>query len=254
MIGLRGERGGLLPIGDARPILPSSHRSRAMNAKRMLAWALGSLWIVGGAVAGPLDDVYRLGPDSDATPRRPARQGHRARSPCPATSTPTPPATTGSTSPPSTTRPGRPRLMVFFDGHAYVGLKGDYRIPYVFDNLIYRREMPVTIGVFINPGHGPDQKEATDADWGDQDSTNRRVEYNALDDKYSKLVVDELLPGHQEATTTSPTTRNAGRSRGPAPGRSARSPSPGTGPTSSARWSAPSAASPTSWAATPTPT
>jgi enterochelin esterase family protein len=83
--------------------------------------------------------------------------------------------------------------MIFCDGHAYVGLNGNYRIPYVFDNLIYRREMPVTIGVFINPGHSGDQKEASDADWGDR-TTNRRVEYNALDDKYSKLIVDELLP------------------------------------------------------------
>ena len=34
------------------------------------------------------------------------------------------------------------------------GWKAPYRIPNVFDNLIYRREMPVTIGVFINPdGH-----------------------------------------------------------------------------------------------------
>ena len=61
--------------------------------------------------------------------------------------------------------------MVFFDGHAFVGLKGSYRIPYVFDNLIYRREMPVTIGVFINPGHTPDQKEATDSEWGDGPTT-----------------------------------------------------------------------------------
>ena len=51
----------------------------------------------------------------------------------------------------------------------------------------------MTIGVFINPGHTADQKEASDADWGDR-TTNRRVEYNALDDKYSKLIVDELLP------------------------------------------------------------
>ena len=46
-------------------------------------------------------------------------------------------------------------LMVFFDGHAFVGLKRSERIPHVFDNLIYRREMPVTIGVFINPGRAP---------------------------------------------------------------------------------------------------
>jgi enterochelin esterase family protein len=85
------------------------------------------------------------------------------------------------------------RLMVFQDGHAFVNLKGDYRIPYVFDNLIYRREMPVTIAVFINPGRTPEQKEATAGEWGDR-TNNRRVEYNALDDKYSKLIVEELLP------------------------------------------------------------
>src|SRR6185369_4618545 len=36
-------------------------------------------------------------------------------------------------------------LMIFQDGHAFASLDGAYRIPYVFDNLIYRREMPVTI-------------------------------------------------------------------------------------------------------------
>src|SRR5262249_32695403 len=84
-------------------------------------------------------------------------------------------------------------LMIFQDGHAFLNPNGDYRIPFVFDNLIYRREMPVTIGVFINPGHQADQKEATDKDWGDG-TTNRVVEYNALNDKYSKLIIDELLP------------------------------------------------------------
>src|SRR5881227_340815 len=70
-------------------------------------------------------------------------------------------------------------LMVFQDGHFFVNPTGQYRIPVVFDNLIYRREMPVTIGVFINPGRTPDQKEATDKDWGDR-TTNRGTEYNEL--------------------------------------------------------------------------
>jgi enterochelin esterase family protein len=83
--------------------------------------------------------------------------------------------------------------MIFQDGHFFVNPTGQYRIPIVFDNLIYRREMPVTIAVFINPGRTPEQKEATDSDWGDG-TNNRRVEYNALDDKYSKLIIDELLP------------------------------------------------------------
>jgi enterochelin esterase family protein len=84
-------------------------------------------------------------------------------------------------------------LMIFQDGHAFVNLKGDYRIPYVFDNLIYRREMPVTIGVFINPGHTPQQPESTSTNWGDS-INNRPTEYNELNDRYARLIVDELLP------------------------------------------------------------
>ncbi len=44
-------------------------------------------------------------------------------------------------------------VMVFQDGHNYVNEKGEFRVPIVFDNLIHQGEMPVTIGIFINPGH-----------------------------------------------------------------------------------------------------
>jgi enterochelin esterase family protein len=84
-------------------------------------------------------------------------------------------------------------LMIFQDGHAFVNLKGDYRIPYVFDNLVYRREMPVTIGVFINPGHTPQQPESTSTNWGDS-INNRPTEYNELNERYARLIVDELMP------------------------------------------------------------
>ncbi len=143
-------------------------------------------------LAAPLDDLYQLGPDS--APHEGVPPGKVVG-----------PLTLASNVYPETTRnywvyvPAQydaatpASLMVFQDGHAFLGLEGDYRIPYVFDNLIYRREMPITIGVFINPGHTADQKEASDDDWGDG-STNRRVEYNALDDKYARLIVDELLP------------------------------------------------------------
>ena len=160
--------------------------------RMVFACALAMLLADPGAFAAPPDDTYRLGPDSLPQPGVP--QGKVIG-----------PTALPINVYPNTTRdywvyvpaqydPAKPAcLMIFQDGHAYVGPKGDYRIPTVFDNLAYRREMPVTIGVFINPGHGPDQKEATDADWGDR-TTNRRVEYNALDDKYSRLIVDELLP------------------------------------------------------------
>ena len=84
-------------------------------------------------------------------------------------------------------------LMIFQDGQAFVSTNGDYRIPYVFDNLIYRREMPVTIAVFVNPGHTPQQLESSSTNWGDT-INNRGAEYNELNDKYSRLITDELMP------------------------------------------------------------
>src|SRR5260221_6104830 len=59
--------------------------------------------------------------------------------------------------------------------------------------MIYRGEMPAMIAVFINPGRRPDQPEPIPSNWGDRD-TNRPTEYNTLDDKYARVIVDELLP------------------------------------------------------------
>jgi len=84
-------------------------------------------------------------------------------------------------------------LMIFNDGQAFLNPTADIRAKNVFDNLIYRREIPVMIGVFINPGRRPDQPEPTLSNWGDRD-TNRPTEYNTLDDKYARVIVDELLP------------------------------------------------------------
>src|SRR5262245_35394515 len=47
-------------------------------------------------------------------------------------------------------------LMVFQDGQAFIDMNGSVRAPNVLDNLIYRRELPVMIGMFINPGRRPD--------------------------------------------------------------------------------------------------
>ena len=142
--------------------------------------------------AAPTDDVYKLGPDSEAHVGVP--KGKLLG-----------PTTLPSEVFPNTTRkywiyvpaqsdPAKPAcIMIFQDGHAYISAKGEFRIPNVFDNLIYRREMPITIGVFINPGHTPTQQESSDSNWGDS-INNRGQEYNALDDKYSKLICNELMP------------------------------------------------------------
>ena len=157
-----------------------------------LICTLGLSLISASLSAAPLDDVYKLGPDSMYQPGVPKGK------------------IVGPTTLPSKVFPNTTRnywvyvpaqydaqtpacVMIFQDGHFFVNTEGEYRIPCVFDNLIYRREMPVTIGVFINPGRTPEQQEATDKDWGDR-TTNRATEYNELNDKYARLICDELMP------------------------------------------------------------
>ncbi|HEY0548602.1 MAG TPA: alpha/beta hydrolase-fold protein [Verrucomicrobiae bacterium] len=86
---------------------------------------------------------------------------------------------------------GKPAcLMVFQDGGGYVSTASNstYRVPTVFDNLIAKKEMPVTIGVFINPGNIPVAGE------GQRPRSNRSFEYDSLGDLYSKFLIQELLP------------------------------------------------------------
>lgn len=88
--------------------------------------------------------------------------------------------------------PAKPAaLMVFQDGHAYVDEQGQQRVPIVFDNLIARGEMPVTVGVFINPGHRGTNGPAAGG-WGNRN--NRSFEYDSLGDAYARFLIDELLP------------------------------------------------------------
>ena len=97
-------------------------------------------------------------------------------------------------------------LMVFQDGHAYVGPGGDYRAATVFDNLIHRGEMPVTVGVFIDPGtHGdlPERRGWSPA------PTNRAVEYDSVTDDYARFLLEDVLPrvGEQVLITENPELR-----------------------------------------------
>ncbi len=79
-------------------------------------------------------------------------------------------------------------VMVFQDGQAYVNKKGDFRVPIVFDNLIHKNEMPVTIGIFINPGTFP----ASGSD--KKPRSNRSFEYDTLSDQYVRFLEKEILP------------------------------------------------------------
>jgi len=79
-------------------------------------------------------------------------------------------------------------LMVFQDGGGYVSATGSFHVPTVFDNLIYAREMPVTIGLFINPGAVPPAAE------GAKVRSNRSFEYDSLGDQYARFLIDEFVP------------------------------------------------------------
>jgi enterochelin esterase family protein len=94
-------------------------------------------------------------------------------------------------------------VMIFNDGQAMMAEPGDVQAQYVLDNLIYRREIPVMLGVFINPGRRPDQPEPNPHDWGDR-SSNRPEEYNPPTDKYAQVIVDELMPALKKDYNISP--------------------------------------------------
>ena len=79
-------------------------------------------------------------------------------------------------------------VMVFQDGEGYVKTNGQFRIPNVFDNLIARKELPVMISVFINPGVIPS------AEKGQKEKNNRSFEYDSLGDAYARFLLEEILP------------------------------------------------------------
>ncbi len=78
-------------------------------------------------------------------------------------------------------------VMVFEDGTSYVKEDGRARIPIVFDNLIAKHDMPVTIAILIDPGV---LKGAP----GQMSRANRSYEYDALSDRYARFLLDEILP------------------------------------------------------------
>ena len=80
-------------------------------------------------------------------------------------------------------------LTVFQDGINYTRDEGHYRACAVMDNLIHRGEMPVTIGVFVEPGH---RKQEFPKKRGKAE--NRSVEYDTLSDAYVNFLLTEILP------------------------------------------------------------
>lgn len=92
---------------------------------------------------------------------------------------------------PAQYRPNKPACV-------YVNQDGiQWKAPTVFDNLIHRNEMPVTIGVFVMPG-------TVSVVGGDpaHDRLNRSFEYDGLGDTYARFLLEEILPEVEKQTTT----------------------------------------------------
>jgi enterochelin esterase family protein len=68
-------------------------------------------------------------------------------------------------------------VMVFQDGNA----ARQYVVP-VLDNLIAKGDIPVVVGIFIEPGGIKIPRD------------NRSFEYDTLSDQYSRFLLDEILP------------------------------------------------------------
>ena len=86
--------------------------------------------------------------------------------------------------------PAKPAgLMVFQDGEGFADAGGTYRVPVVFDNLIHRGEMPVTIGLFVNPGVCPGQPVPEYLP-----ERPRQIEYDTLSDRYVRFLLEEIIP------------------------------------------------------------
>ncbi|HYF00790.1 MAG TPA: SMP-30/gluconolactonase/LRE family protein, partial [Planctomycetota bacterium] len=71
-----------------------------------------------------------------------------------------------------------------------------FKAPEVFDRLIHAKEMPVTIGVFVQ--HGRVKAPHPDA----LDRFNRSYEYDGLGDAYARFLLEELLPDVEKKTAS----------------------------------------------------
>lgn len=160
------------------------------QSRRSPLWITMMLAAAASSIAWAQPSEYRLGPDSQFNPWVP--QGTVTRHVFTATDKSLFPGTRRDywIYVPKQYSPDKPPcLMVFQDGGGYVSTNGSFRAPIVFDNLIARGEMPVTVGVFVNPGVLPSAR-GTNA----LPRYNRSYEYDGLGDRYARFLAEELLP------------------------------------------------------------
>ena len=100
-------------------------------------------------------------------------------------------------------------MLVFQDGPRAINPTGALRVPQLLENLVFRQDIPVTIGIFITPGQRGD---VFPENIGTGNPNHRAQEYNAVDDTYARFLVEELLPevGKRYRLTDDPARRAIG--------------------------------------------
>ena len=78
-------------------------------------------------------------------------------------------------------------LLVVQDGWYYLDLDNQIRTAVVLDNLIHQGDIPVTIGVFVDPGEFPSEEDPVAR-------RNRNLEYDTYSDAHARFVLEEILP------------------------------------------------------------
>jgi hypothetical protein len=106
-------------------------------------------------------------------------------------------------------KPVPANVLVFQDGQRATNPEGSLRVPQAMENLMAKGKMPTTIGIFITPGN---LSGTYPTDLGMKNPNNRRFEYDVMDDRYARLIVDEMLPevGKKYRLTDDPEKRAIG--------------------------------------------
>ncbi|HEY3756783.1 MAG TPA: alpha/beta hydrolase-fold protein [Opitutaceae bacterium] len=143
--------------------------------------------LTGAAGAASPDDQYVAGPDSRPMPGVPRGETFAFEF-------------SGSHIFPGTTRTVTVYVPAEYRGDkpacVYVGLDSlGFEAATVFDNLTFRHEMPVTIGVGVESGTVPSVHPPENPRF------DRSVEFDGLNDRLSRFLLEELLPEVQRRGT-----------------------------------------------------
>src|SRR3984893_9277949 len=77
-------------------------------------------------------------------------------------------------------------FMIFLDGAAF--LSDRVRVPIVLDQPTAKHDLPPLIGIFVDPGTLPTVSDQA------QNRIERIFEYDSLSDRYSRFLLEELIP------------------------------------------------------------